>query len=148
MRKVSLLLIFIGICGVAFGQASYSTKITHYAGTVHEFHFFRLKDTLKITVRKFIKNDLYCFTEAVPYALIIGAVNNDKNYPPIISVLAICDNNVYKIGDKLNIVQNDSPLIGSSLHPVDFIRDTIIDKKRFLCIEGGEYPALWATILH
>ncbi|WP_295676774.1 hypothetical protein [uncultured Mucilaginibacter sp.] len=122
-------------------------KIIHYVGQLYDFKFFTIKDTIQIIVKQFFKNDVFCYTKGIPYALIIGTVTNNNNYPREISVLAICDQNIYNVGDKLKISQSNDPRIGSSsLHPIIFTHDTIINKKRYLYLIGSESPAVWGNV--
>jgi hypothetical protein len=142
--------IVLMVCSkISYCQYHDLPKIKYYAGTIGQFQFFKLKDTLQITVKEFIKNDATCFTEGIPYALIICDVNNNKNYPKVISVLAICDNHTYNKGDKLNIVQSYDARIGSSsLNPIYFTKDSTVNKKIFFYILGSEYPAVWGYVVH
>lgn len=125
-----------------------SQKTAHIRVLTKSFQFFKLKDTLQITVNQFFKNDAACCQEGIPYALIIGIVSDNKDYPKVISVLAICDNKVYRIGQHLKIVANRDPRIGSSLNPINFGRDTVVNHKKYACYAGSEFPAIWADVVN
>jgi hypothetical protein len=151
MGKILFIIVFFCMANTAicqqrrFERKDSANKITKYAGILHQFRFFKLKDTLQITVTQFYRNTVFCYTEATPYALIIGTTNN-KSYPKMISVLAICDNNVYHIGEELRVSQSYDSRIDGSPAPLNFAQDTIINGKRFEYIIGSEYPAVWANV--
>ena len=110
------------------------------------FSYISYKDTFSLVVLSFIKNDTYCFTEGIPYALIIGHPINLKALPDTVSVLARCDNNTYLIGEKLKILPVENPEI-SSLHKITFIKDTVINIKTIRWAIGSEYQAMWGQVV-
>jgi len=146
MRKLILIVVFTLYSGISYCQQTDTARIKYYAGVVREFKFFRIKDTLQVIVKEFIKNDAFCFSEGgIPYALIIGQAVNRKSRK-VVSVLAICDENIYHVGDKLKIIQSHDPRIGT-FNRVDFEKDTIYKNDKYLYILGSEYPAVWGLVV-
>lgn len=111
------------------------------------FQFFKYKDTINLTVDKFVKNDAYCATEALPYALIIGTTNNQKDIPRKISVLAWCDNNSYTIGHTLRILPIEDPTTKTTLNPLYLVRDSVVNGQRHRFLIGSDNPAIWGKVL-
>jgi hypothetical protein len=132
--------------------AIYSCSITrikrdfHY-DSEHDFTYFQTSDTIMLKLTDFYKNNVYCYTEAIPYALLIGKPVNSSNLPRMISILAHCDNNEYRLGDTLKIVQIDNPESKISLHKLSITKDTIIQGKRIMWLIGSEYPGTWGKVI-
>lgn len=110
------------------------------------FDYINYKDTFDLEIISFRKNNTYCFTEGIPYALIIGHPTNTKALADTISVLAGCDNNTYLIGEKLRILPVENPEI-PSLKKITFIKDTIIKGEKYNWQIGSEYQATWGQVL-
>jgi hypothetical protein len=111
-----------------------------------DFNFIERTETFNVIVTDFIKNDAYCATEGLPYALIIGNTSENK-LPAKVSILAICDNNVYKVGDTLKISPIKNPMKETSLKPIYFIKRDTIDGIITRNIIGSENPAIWGKVL-
>ncbi len=109
------------------------------------FNYITLKDSFDIQIISFVKNDAYCFTEGIPYGLIIGTPVN-TGLPDTISILARCDNNAYKIGEKIRVLPIENPETGS-LHKITFTKDTIIAGRKFSWQIGSEHKAVWGQVL-
>ena len=97
----------------------------------------------------FVKNSAYCFTEAIPYALLIGQTDNStsSSIPKTITVLARCDNNNYSIGQNLKILPIQDPTTETSLRPLYMTKDTLINNQKFRWLIGSENPAIWGNVL-
>ena len=113
------------------------------------FNLFDTKDTINLQVTYFVKNSAYCYTEAIPYALLIGQTNNSKtsNIPKTITVLARCDNNTYALGQNLKILPMTDPTTETTLRPLYVTKDTTINNQTFHWLTGSENPAIWGKVL-
>jgi hypothetical protein len=109
------------------------------------FDFISVKDTFKLTITEFHKNDAYPYTEGLPYALLIGKTNK-VDFPKQVSVLAIRDNNSYNSGDVVTIHPIEDLTKTSTLKPIYFVKDTVVGRLKCHAIIGTEYPAIWATV--
>jgi hypothetical protein len=100
-------------------------------------------------VTYFVKNSTYCYTEAIPYALIIGQTENSANasIPKTITVLARCDNNTYSAGQNIKVVSIGDPTTQTTLRPLYVTRDTIINQQKYHWLIGSENPAIWGKVL-
>ena len=110
------------------------------------YRYFSVQDTFDITVQRFVKNDAYCFTEGIPYALIIGKTNG-SNLPKTVSVLAQCDNNTYAVGQVLRILPIEDPTLSTTLKPFYLVRDSLVNRRVYLYLIGDEYPAIWGQVI-
>lgn len=137
-----IVIVFIWACVLACSPR----PTTYYAGLSRGFEFLNSNDTINLTVDKFVKNDAYCFTEGIPYALIIGTVENER-LPKKISVLAQCDNSTYDIGQKLKILAIENPTIKTTLKPIYFVKDSLVGGQRYKFLIGSEYPGIWGKVL-
>jgi hypothetical protein len=138
---VLLVLGFILSCSLTRNQK------TKYYDTYHDFRYFQTIDTILLKLVRFYKNDAYCYTEAIPYALLIGLPINNQNIPDTISILARCDNNIYRIGDTLTIIPIDNPEMSISLHKVSIVKDTLLQGKKTKWSIGSEYLGIWGKVL-
>jgi len=91
---------------------------------------------------QFQKNTFYCGTEGLPYALLIGKTNSN-DLPKNITVLSYCDDRIFNVGDKLNIEPTKNPTKSTSLNPIYFVKDTIIDGNKINWLIGSEYKTIW-----
>jgi hypothetical protein len=99
-----------------------------------------------LVVTEFYKNNTYPYSEGgVSYALLIGK-SNDIKLPKIISVLAIRDNNQYKLGEIVTVLPQEGLLKEGSRSLLYFTKDTIINKIKSTIIIGSEYPAVLGKI--
>jgi hypothetical protein len=113
------------------------------------FNLSKTSETINLEVTYFVKNSTYCYTEAIPYALLVGKTNNpfSSNIPKIITVLARCDNNNYTIGQNLKVLPTEDPTISPTLRPLYITQDTIINKQKYHWLIGSENPAIWGEVL-
>jgi hypothetical protein len=97
----------------------------------------------------FVKNSTYCYTEAIPYALLIGQTDNpnSSDIPKTITVLARCDNNNYSLGQTLEILPMTDPTKQTTLRPLYITKDTTINGQKFHWLIGSENPAIWGRVL-
>ncbi len=97
----------------------------------------------------FVKNSVYCYTEAIPYALLIGQTNNlgSLNIPKTITVLARCDNGNYNVGQNIKVLAIQDPTTTTTLRPLYVTKDTTINKQNYHWLIGSENPAIWGKIL-
>jgi len=106
------------------------------------FEFIETKKEFELELTYFQKNLAYCYTEGIPYALLIGKTK-DNSLPSTVSVLSKCDNNDYKIGTKFIIAPIENPEKSISLHPIYLVKDTIINKIKYRKVIGSENKAVW-----
>lgn len=130
----------IGLCFL-----SCSARTTRLTGQL-EFQPINYTKSFRLTVDKFIKNDAYCFTEAIPYALAIGKTDN-KDLPRELSVLLRCDNNLYDVGQTLNIKPIGDPTKETSLKPLYLVKDTLINGQKTRFLIGTENPVIWGQVI-
>jgi hypothetical protein len=92
---------------------------------------------------------VYCYTEAIPYAILVGTTNNPSapEIPKTVTILAKCNNNSYSIGQNIKIIPIGDPTIGTDLRPLFVTTDTIIDKNKYHWLIGSEHPAIWGQVL-
>jgi hypothetical protein len=116
---------------------------------VKNFTFLETNDTIDFKVLHFVKNSVYCYTKAIPYALLIGTPKKKlaPNLPETITVLAKCDNQVYKIGQKIKVLPIEDPTSNTSLRPLYITKDTIIKNQKFRWLIGSEFPTIWGRVL-
>ena len=114
----------------------------------NKFYLFNTKDTINLHVTYFFRNTTLCYTEAIPYALLIGTTNNPANskIPKLVTVLAKCDNNVYKIGQDIHVVSIMDPT-QPTLRPLFIQKDTMINGKESFWLIGCENPAIWGKVI-
>jgi hypothetical protein len=144
----TLRLIIIFFSGLFLTNCS-TTKQTSKVWNERRFNVFDTKDTINLQVTYFVKNSAYCFTEAIPYALLIGQTDNSasSNIPHTITVLAWCDNNNYTVGQKLKVVPLEDPTTKTDLSPIYVVKDTIINNQIGRWLVGSEFPAIWGKVL-
>ena len=63
-----------------------------------EYEFIEMKNEFKFKLVEFHKNTTFCYTEIVPYALLIRELLVDS-LPKKISVLSHCDHRAFQVGD-------------------------------------------------
>ncbi|MNK21530.1 hypothetical protein D3C87_397890 [compost metagenome] len=106
------------------------------------FEYIETKEEFEFELTEFYKNNAYCFTEGIPYALLIGKTKS-TNLPSTISVLSQCDNNDYKIGSKFIIKPIENPEKRTTLHPIYFVKRTLVDNVKCSKVIGSENKAVW-----
>jgi hypothetical protein len=113
------------------------------------FQFFTTKDTFDLKVTDFVRNSAYCYTEAIPYAVLIGETQNVNlgKVPSTITVLASCDNKIYSIGQRLRVAPDEDPTANTTLRPLYITRDTTLNGQRVRHLVGAEHPAMWGKVL-
>ena len=113
------------------------------------FNLFETKDTINLKVTDFVKNSVYCYTEAIPYAILIGQTSNSSssNIPKTITVLARCDNNNYNIGQNIKVLAIQDPTNQTTLRPLYLTKDTTINKQKYHWLIGSENLTIWGKVL-
>jgi hypothetical protein len=106
------------------------------------FDYLETDSIFELELVMFQKNTAYCGTKGLPYALLIGKTKSDL-VPEFITVLSYCDNRIFNIGDKLRIEPTENPTKKTSLNPIYFVKDTIINGNKHRWIIGSEYKAIW-----
>ena len=91
---------------------------------------------------KFVRNTAYCGTEGLPYALLIGKTKSEL-LPKSITILSYCDDRIFKIGEKLKIEPTENPTEKTTMNPIYFVKDTIINGNKSRWVIGSEYKAIW-----
>jgi hypothetical protein len=144
----TLRLLIILFTGLFFTHCK-TTKPTSKVWNERNFTLFETKDTINLKVTYFIKNSVYCFTEAIPYALLIGQTDNppSSNVPKNITVLARCDNNTYTIGQRLKVLPIQDPTTQTTLRPLYVVKDTLINNQKERWLIGSENPTIWGRVL-
>lgn len=125
-----------------------TTKSTIVKRNTHTFILFEIKDTINLQITYFAKNSAFCYTEVIPYALIIGQTDNpaDAAIPKSITVLAMCDTNTYVVGQNIKVLPIANPETQSTLKPLYFTKDTIIKNQKYRWLLGSENPAIWGKV--
>ena len=113
---------------------SCSAKTTYTTSTQLKFQTINYEKPFQLTVDKFTKNDAYCFTEAIPYAVAIGKTNA-QDLPKKLSVLLYCDNNLYHVGQILKIQPIIDPTKNTALNPLYLVRDTLINGQKIIYLK-------------
>jgi|GEM_PF-4567904 len=108
------------------------------------FEYVEAENEFEMELTDFHQNTFYCYTEVVPYSLLIGKPNN-PSLPEKISVLSYCDDRVFKVGDILTITPTEKPARLKSMGLVYFMKDTIIDGTKKYEKIGTEHKALWGV---
>jgi hypothetical protein len=113
------------------------------------FQFFTTKDTFNLKVTDFVRNTAYCYTEAIPYAILIGETEgvHSIKLPNIITVLARCDNNMYSVGQRLRVAPAEDPTANTTLRPLYITRDTVLNGQNVRQLVGAEHPVIWGKVL-
>ena len=107
-----------------------------------EYEFIETKREFELILTEFKQNTFYCYTEIVPYALLIGKTNNSE-LPKKISVLSYCDKRVFKVGDTLKITPSEKPKRTESMGLLYYSKDTIVGGKKVYKKIGTENKAVW-----
>lgn len=147
MRKLILILILIVGCisKTANKEATVSNKESEKRNFL--FDFITPKTEFDLTITEFYENKTSCATEVIPYALIIG-ITSEKNLPKKVSVLSVCEERIFKLGQKIKIIPESEPSLLSGknpLYPLYFVVvDTIVNgKNKTDWIVGSENKAVW-----
>jgi hypothetical protein len=141
LKKNAILLGTLLLVACSFNRHSKNTRI------IKLFEIVYVEDTINLKVKYFIENTAHCSTEAIPYALIIGEMRDSLHNPMTISVIAKCDNEKYIVGQSLRVIQMEDPTKDTSLSPLYFVNDTVINKIVCRWIIGSEYPAVWGRVI-
>ncbi len=106
------------------------------------FEYLNVKDSFEMELVKFVRNTAHCGTEGLPYTLLIGKTNSEI-VPENITVVSYCDDRVFNIGDKLNVEPTDNPTKKTTLNPIYFVKDTVINGNKGRWIIGSENKTVW-----
>ena len=139
MRKtnfISFIVLILIIGCKAKSGIEYSTQ------NKFEFEYFNTDESFELELVEFYRNSASCGTEGLPYALLIGKTKTES-LPEKISVLSYCDDRIFKIGDKLEIEPTENPTKKTTMNPIYFVKDTIINGNKNRWIIGSEYKAIW-----
>lgn len=144
MKKVIIYCLFSGLI-LAFSCKTKYVTFRYYK----DFDFIEYNDTIDIVVWEFWqKNKGLCFQSGGwPYALIIATTNISIIENDTITVLAICDNNIYNKGEKLKIVQLKPDEIGNPVRLIRLFKDTVINNIEYRHYIGSEYPAICGKVV-
>ena len=107
-----------------------------------EFDFIKSDCPFDLELTEFHENLFYCYTEGIPYAILIGKTN-DNTLPNIVTVLSRCEERTFKIGQKLKINPKKDPRQSISLGLIYSVKDTIIGGKKKRWLIGSENKAIW-----
>ncbi|AWA31161.1 hypothetical protein HYN48_14250 [Flavobacterium magnum] len=125
-----------------------SCKTTNEIRYVNQYdcslEYLDSKFEFKFELIEFHENFAYCATEGIPYALLIGKTD-DPRLPKKISVFSQCNNNHYTVGEKMIIVPKENPTKSTSLKPIYFTKDTIVNSVKFRKIIGCENKIIWGN---
>jgi len=106
------------------------------------FEYLKVKDSFEMELVEFVRNTAHCGTKGLPYALLIGKTKSEF-LPESITVLSYCDDRVFKIGEKLKIEPTENPTKKTTMSPIYFVKDTIINGNKSRWIIGSEFKAVW-----
>ncbi len=104
------------------------------------FKFIKADMVFEINLIEFYQNTADCGTEGLPYALLIGETSSEL-LPDKISVLSYCDDRVFKVGEKLKIEPTRNPINETTLNPIYFVKDSVINGIDRRWLIGSEYKA-------
>lgn len=122
---------------------SCSVRTSHPTYTSLDWQVINYNKTFKITVDKFVKSSGPCLSHgSISYALVVGRTENN-DLPERLSVLLASDNNLYDIGQSLEIRPIDDPTKAHSLKPIYLVKDTLINGQKTRYIIGSENPRIW-----
>lgn len=125
-----------------------SKQVIVQAQYYKDFDFIEYNDTIDIVVQEFWQNNGACFqTGGWSYALIIATTNIPIIENNTITVLAICNNNIYSKGEKLEIVQLKSDEVGNTVRLIRLFKDTVINNIEYRHYIGSEYPAICGKVI-
>lgn len=107
------------------------------------YNYITHNGNFKVVVHGFYKNNTLCGSRT-SYALVF-AKPIDAKLPGKLSLLLTCDNNVYGIGDTLNIMpQNSNDTLSK---PIFITAQRTFRQKVYTRIVGAEYPAIWGSVI-
>ena len=106
------------------------------------FEYLKVKDSFEMELVEFFQNTADCGNEGLPYALLIGKTKSEL-LPENITVLSYCDDRIFKIGEKLKIEPTENPIEKTTMNPIYFVKDTIINGNKNRWVIGSEYKAIW-----
>ncbi len=127
---------------ILFASCNSANRIRYVNAYNCNFEFIELNSDFEFVLTEFYKNNASCATEGIPYTLLIGKTNDEK-LPKKISILSLCDNNIYSIGTKFMIKPIINPMKNTSLHPILQVKDTVINKVKYRKVIGCENKAVW-----
>jgi hypothetical protein len=108
-----------------------------------QFEFITSDKPFELELTEFHPNKFTCFTEGLPYAILIGKTKS-KNLPENITVLSYCEDRTFEPGITLTIVPADNPTKRTDLGPIYLVKDTIISEKKQRWLIGSENKTIWA----
>ena len=108
------------------------------------FDYLETKQEFELLITEFYQNTASCGIEGLPYALLIGETNSNF-IPKKVSVLSYCDDRVFKVGTKVKIKPSENPTKLTTMNPIYFIKDTVINGKKRKWIIGSENKAIWGN---
>jgi hypothetical protein len=111
-----------------------------------EFDYFSRKDNFEMELVKFQRNTASCGTEGLPYALLIGKTNSES-LPENVTVLSYCDDRIFNVGDRLRVEPTENPTKSTSMNPIYFVKDTMINGNKSRWIIGSEHKTIWGRPL-
>jgi len=135
--KIISLLVLILIIG-----CKSQSGIKYSAENRFGFEYLKVKDSFEMELVKFVRNTAYCGTGGLPYALLIGKTKSEL-LPKNITILSYCDDRIFKIGEKLKIEPTENPTEKTTMNPIYFVKDTIINGNKSRWVIGSEYKAIW-----
>ena len=135
-KIISLLVLFLII-----GCKSQS-GFPYYTENKFGFEYLSVKNSFEMELVDFFQNTGACGTEGLPYALLIGKTKSEL-LPDNITVLSYCDDRIFKIGEKLKIEPTENPTEKTTMNPIYFVKDTIINGNKSRWVIGSEYKAIW-----
>jgi len=107
-----------------------------------EFDYFNTKDIFEIEILQFQRNTASCGTEGLPYALLIGKTKSES-LPEKVTVLSYCDDRIFRVGDKLKIEPTENPTKKTTMNPIYFVKDSIINGEKMRWLLGSENKTIW-----
>ena len=126
-----------------FGCKSKSLGTHNSDNNFMRFEFITSDKPFELELTEFHPNHFTCFTEGIPYAILIGKTKSE-NLPEKITVLSYCEDRTFEIGKTLKILPIDDPTKKVSLNPIYLLKDTIIERKKQKWLIGSEYKTIWA----
>lgn len=140
MKKNNQILIIVVL--LLFSCKSKNVIIGNSENGKMEFNFLEVEQPFNLELTEFHENNFYCFTEGIPYAILIGKTNN-TSLPNIVTVLSRCEERNFTVGQNLRIVPEEDPRKNVNLNLIYSIKDTIISGKKKSWLIGAENKAIW-----
>jgi len=80
-----------------------------------EFKFLEIAQPFDLELTEFHENNFHCFTEGIPYAILIGKTNN-TSLTNIVTILSRCEERTFKVGQNLRVAPKEDPRNNVSLN--------------------------------